>query len=218
MPLIDQDTFERLQQAMKRPDTRKVKPRRGARRYLLSGIVYRAVCQRPMFGNRGGVVQGEVRFCYTCQGAPGTRHSVGISGHGLDDFMEKAVLNELVVTRLATRPVAAFAGDERLGFVKDRIVELMNAFSAGQLSGAVVVPQVQMLEQEREQLEEQRALFIRATSGPVISAITPEAWADTHTDKRRAVVETLIETVLIRPAVKHQNKFDYDRIEVVWRS
>ncbi|HCG55823.1 MULTISPECIES: recombinase family protein [Brevibacterium] len=215
-PLLDQDTFDRLQEALVRPDNRKVKPRRGARRYLLSGLVRCAVCHRQMYGNRWGETGGEMRFYYVCQGGADDKHAVSVSGHGTDAFLERVVLDRLAVEDME-RPAPEFSGDGRLAQVKEAITELMSVHRTGLLSGSVVFPQVQQLQEEQERLEAERGEFIRATAGPTTARVTPEVWAGMSTDKRRAIVETLIEAVLIHPGRQRQNKLDYDRIEVVWR-
>lgn len=114
-------------------------------------------------------------------------------------------------------PEVVFSGDSRLKVVREAILELMDAHRTGQLPGAIVFPQVQQLEQEREQLDAQRGEYIRATSGPSVDQIDSATWGQMSTDKRRAVVETLISAVLIRPSTKTSNRMDYDRLEVVWR-
>lgn len=216
-PLIDQDTFDRLQVALIQPDNRVVKPRRGARHYLLSGIIRCAVCQRLMYGNRWGVTRdGETRFYYVCQGQPGDKHGVSVSGQGVDAFLERLALERLGAEDIE-KPEAAFSGDERLAQVRASIAELMGAHRTGQLSGAVVFPQVQQLEEEKEKLEAKRAEYIRSTSGPSTSNINLDTWFEMSTDQRRAAIETLIDAVLIRPNGQQRNKLDYDRIEVVWR-
>lgn len=216
-PLIDQDTFDRLQLVLTQPDNRAVKPRRGGRRYMLSGIVRCAVCQRVMYGNRHGGSIEEPRFYYVCQGRPGDKHTVSVSGRATDEFVERLVLRRLAAEPVET-PEVVFSGDGRLEVIRAAIRELMEAHRTGQLSGALVFPQVQQLEQEREQLDAERRAFIRETAGPPVDRITPEQWEEMGTDKRRAVVFTLIDAMLVRPNTKPQrNWMDYERLEVVWR-
>lgn len=216
-PLLDQNTYDRLQATLLRPDNRKTKPRRGSRRYLLSGLARCSVCHRTMFANRWGETRGEPRFYYVCGGSADMKHVVSISGHGTDAFLTKVALERLASEDVETTP-AAFSGDERLAQVREAITELLDAHRVGQLSGSVVFPQVQQLEEERDQLQADRSHFIRDTAGPSTARVTPETWAELTVDKRRAILETLIEAVLIRPAKQRQNKLDYERIEIVWRT
>lgn len=216
-PLIDQDTFDRLQAVLVRPDNRKRKPRHGAHRYLLSGIMRCGLCQGVMYGNYVGETQkGEERFTYGCRGSSDNKHTVAISGHGVDAFMSEVILQHLAETSFE-KPEVTFDGDKRLGEIREAITELMTAHREGQLSGAIIFPQVQQLEQEQYKLEAARKEFIRETSGPSTVEITPETWGHMNTDKRRAVISTLVEAILVKPATVRQTTLDTSRLEVIWR-
>lgn len=216
-PLLDQDTFDRLQAVLVRPDNRKRKPRRGAHQYLLSGIMRCATCQAVMYGNYTGKTKsGAERYVYGCQGTSADKHTVAISGHGVDAFMTEAILKHLAETSFE-KPEVSFSGDERLGQIREAITELMAAHREGQLSGAIVFPQVQQLEEEQHKLEAARSEFIRETSGPSTIEITPEGWEGMSTDKRRAVFGTLIEAILVKPATVRGTTLDTSRLEVIWR-
>ena len=216
-PIIDQDTFDRLQEVLVRPDNRKHKPRRGAHRYLLSGILRCAVCQQVMYGNFTGTTKsGEQRYTYGCQGTSGDKHTVAISGHGTDAYIAKVVLDHLASDSFET-PDVTFTGDGRLTQIREAITELMAAHRNGQLSGAIVFPQVQQLEEEQYALEAERAAFIRETSGPQTAAISQDSWEELSTDKRRAIVQTIISAILVKPATQRSTKIDYDRLEIIPR-
>lgn len=216
-PLVDQDTFDRLQEKLVRPDNRRHKPRRGAHRYLLSGVMRCAICQQLMYGNYTGTTKsGEQRYTYGCQGTSDNKHTVAISGHGTDAFVTKTILEHLANDTFET-PTAVFSGDGRLEQIREAVTELMAAHRNGQLSGTVVFPQVQQLEEEKYALEAARATFIRETSGPRVAAISPASWAEMPVDKQRAVVQDIIETILVKPATGRSTKIDYDRLEVIAR-
>lgn len=213
-PILDQDTFDRVQTVLARPEGRRRVPRKGARHYLLTGIIRCGKCNSLMYGNGYGGDNG--RHYYVCQGSTGDKHIVSISGHGTDD-----AITQLVLARLASEdieaPAASYDGDARLAEVKTKITSLMAAFTDGRLSEQVVFPQVERLEAERDRLTADREAFIAATAGPRVDRITPAEWEAMDTDRRRAVVERLLSAVLILPAKQRQNRLDLDRIKPVWR-
>ena len=130
--------------------------------------------------------------------------------------MTEAILKHLAETSFE-KPEVTFSGDERLGQVREAITELMTAHREGQLSGSIVFPQVQQLEEEQFKLEAARKEFIRETSGPSTIEITPETWEEMDTARRRAVFGTLIEAILVKPATVRQTTLDTSRLEVIWR-
>lgn len=214
-PILDLDTHRRVVAALTTPDTRSRRPRRGARHYLLTGVVRCGVCNAPMYGNR----YAEGRHYYVCKPSAGSAHphTNTVSGVGVDGAVEALVLRYLDRQGdLPTAEPAPFAGAARLDAVNAQISELMAAFVAGTLSGAVVFPAVERLEAERDALEADRAVH-DAPTGPDLSRIDRETWAGWDTDRRRAAVEALLDAVLIRPATRRQNRLDLDRIEVVWK-
>lgn len=216
-PMIDQDTFERLQAVLVRPDNRRVKPRRGSHRYLLSGIMRCATCQQVMYGNFTGTTKsGEQRYTYGCQGTSDNSHTVAISGHGTDAFITKVILDHLANDSFE-RPEVTFSGDGRLAQIQESITELLTAHRDGVLSGALVFPQVQQLEEEQHKLQAERAAFIRETSGPQTTTLSSESWEEMPLDKRRAVVADIIEAILVKPATQRSTKIDYDRLEIIPR-
>lgn len=214
-PILEQAKHDALVKALTRPERRSRIPRKGARHYLLTGVVRCGVCNGTMFGNR----YDEGKHYYVCQGREGVRdHGLSISGHGTD-----AAITELVLARLADidldRPVPVFAGEQRLGQIEQQIGELMGAFSSGTLSAAVVFPQVSALEAERDELQAQRADLEAAAAGPKVGHVDRATWEAMDVHRRRAVIERVLDAVLIKqPTQRMGNRLDLDRIVPVWRT
>lgn len=214
-PILDVDTHRQVVAALTVPETRTRKPRKGARHYLLTGVVRCGACNALMYGNR----YAEGRHYYVCSGASSAAqdHSNSVSGHGVDAAVEEAVLRYLESQGdLPNTEPVPFAGSARLDTVNQQITELMNAFVEGRLSGAVVFSTVEKLEAERDALETERDVHAVPT-GPDLSRIDRATWETWDTDRRRAAIETLVDAVLIRPATKRGNRLDLDRVEVVWK-
>lgn len=88
----------------------------------------------------------------------------------------------------------------------------MAAFNEGVLSGAIVFPLVEALEAEQAALERERP-----KAAPRPSVATPEAFPSLDVDRQRAVVETLVEAVVVAKAAHRGARWSPDRLEVVWR-
>ncbi|MCP3420569.1 recombinase family protein [Nocardioides sp. STR3] len=133
--LVDQDTFDALQAAL---DGRATRSRRGSPRYLLSGVARCGECGSRMHGYR---LDGGERHAYACS-AEGRGHSLTIAGRQTDELLAALVERRLAEADLSGEPVAAdeWAGEARLRAIPGQIGELMSAFQAGVLSGAIVSP------------------------------------------------------------------------------
>ena len=44
------------------------------------------------------------------------------------------------------------------------------------------------------------------------------AWPKLDLDRRRLVLNAVLDRVMVGPAVRGRNRFDPDRVELVWRS
>ena len=214
-PILDQDTFDRLNVVLTREDTRRRKPRKGSRHYLLTGTARCGICNGPMYGN--AAQKGAGLFYYQCKGSMTDRHSVAVSGSGVDEAVSALVLRRLEREELA-RPTATFDAEAELERTKEQITELMTAFRENRLSAAITFPQVEQLEARRDELEAQRASFIDATAGPEIRPLSAAEWAAMDTDRQRAIVERNLSAVLIKPATKGGNRLDLSRVVPVWRT
>jgi site-specific DNA recombinase len=205
-PMVVQDTFDALQAAL---DGRRPKSRRGAQKYLLSGIVRCSVCASRMHGFR--TKQG---YSYACN-EEGQDHTVTIAGRQTDDLLTMLVEQRLATVDLSAEPVQpqAWEGEARLAQIPKQVKELMAAFSEGVLSGAIVFPQVQALEAEQARLERERP---KAAARPVVAS--PEAFPTLDLDRQRAIVDSLVEAVVVTKAERRGSPWTPDRLQVVWRA
>lgn len=208
-PILDDTTHRRVLAALAKPETRYRVPRRGARHYLLTGIVRCGVCNGPMYGNR----YAEGRHYYICQAGD---HGNSVSGHGTDEAITELVLAKLAADEVEPVEVE-WPGEARLEDVRQQIADLMAAFVGRRLSEAVVFPAVEALEAERDALLAERSEWAAATIGPEVGPMSRDEWDARDVDRRRAVVERLLDAVLIRPATTKGNRLDLSRIVPVPR-
>lgn len=76
----------------------------------------------------------------------------------------------------------------------------MTAYSNGTLSSDVVFPAVHRLEKMIDDLADDRA-----------------DWPTLAIEQRRAIIQSVLEAVVVKPAAKRGGRFDPTRVEVVWR-
>ena len=209
-PMLDRDTYDRLQLVIVRPEVRSRVPRRNARHYLLTGTVRCGVCNQPMYGNR----YAEGRHYYRCSGEG---HTLSVSGHGTDALVRELVLARLSTEDVGSGPRSVWAGEGELATVERKIAELMAAFDAGRLTGDLVFPRVAALQEQQAQMRESRAQWLVSTTGPATHPISRAEWDGMSMDLRRGHVERLLSAVLVRPSRQQQNRLDPQRLVPVWR-
>lgn len=205
-PLLDQETSDALQAAL---DGRRPRTRRGAQRYLLSTILRCGECGSKMHGFR----TREGSHAYACS-SDMKGHSVTVAGRQTDDLVVALVTQRLASVDLSgeTPAAPAWPGEARLAAIPGQIKELMAAYKAGTVSGAVTFPAVADLETEQARLEAERP-----TAPPRPVTVSADALPDLDLDRRRAVVEALIDAVVVAKAAHRGARWTPDRLEVVWR-
>lgn len=206
-PILDQATHAAVVVALSPADTRSRVPRKNARHYLLTGTLRCGVCGAVMYGNAAKYA------AYRCAA---TDHTVAASTAAVDDLVTRVVLARLGDVELET-PKPEFTDTDRLAEVEASIASLMASFTARQLSAEVVFPAVSKLEGERDQLRAERRRIQAADAAPDLTSVDHARWDRMDVDQRRAVVETLLSAVLVRPATRGGNRFDPDRVEFVWQ-
>ncbi|HEV8056002.1 MAG TPA: recombinase family protein, partial [Nocardioidaceae bacterium] len=187
-PMVDQETFDALQAAL---DGRRPKTRRGAQKYLLSGVVRCGVCGSKMSGSRT-----PIGHAYACS-VEGQDHTTTIAGRQTDDLLTRLLTTRLASADLSAEPVQPpeWEGEARLSQIPEQVKDLMEAFNKGVLSAAIVFPQVQALEAEQAALEAERP-----TTAPRPVTVEADALPDLDLDRQRAVVESLVEAGVVSKA------------------
>ena len=109
-------------------------------------------------------------------------------------------------------------GENELDIATSRISELMSAYTQGELSGDVVFPAVRNLETQAATLRANKQAWLREQAVQVSQpSDVASAWPDLDTDQRRAVIESVLTAVVIRPAAVKGGRFSPERVDVVWR-
>jgi site-specific DNA recombinase len=215
-PLLDVSTWESVCAVLNDPERTRRHTYAGGRKRLLSGLVRCGTCGVSMSCDkdfRRGI------HTYVCKQQTTARGcgTVAVSGPRMDELVTALVLRYLS-DRAVVPEVSPWVDEQQLQDVTTRISELMAAFTAGELTGAVVFPAVSKLEAQAEELREARATWLRDQAFIVNR---PEnvttAWPELDVDRQRAVIESVISAVVVKPAAKKGGRFDPSRVEVVWR-
>ena len=214
--ILDLETWEAVGATLLDPARTGNHVHRGGRKRLLAGIVRCGLCGTPMTSDKD---HRRLVHTYVCKSATtnGGCGKVAVSGEPVD-----LLVTELVVTYLSSRELNAevepWSGDGELLEATRRISELMAAFTNGDLSKEVVFPSVQKLEDRASQLRSERSAFLRERS---LVASRPtnldELWPGLDIDQRRAIIESVLGSVIVNPAPVKGGRFSPDRVEVVWR-
>lgn len=213
-PILDQATHDRLVAVLTREDKRGRKPRRGARHYLLSGVLRCATCSAHMYGNR----RKDGAHNYACNNPDWlTRHTVAISGPGVDKVLAQLVFESMLVPEgEAVAQPADWGGEQALSEVEGKIAALMSALVEGSLTGESVMPAVGRLEEKREELRAGRADWLADTAGPTMHGITAEQWEKMDANAKRPYISKQLDAVFVKPSARRGNRLDLDRLVPVW--
>jgi DNA invertase Pin-like site-specific DNA recombinase len=216
-PILDRATFDRLQAKIRRGS----RPGRSPSR-LLTSIARCGKCGAPMWSSLRSDTKtpGVARYrCVKRPGAPGCGRTT-ILAEPLDQCITDAVvfrLSSKAVARSLSRPVKRPNSDADLEQI-ERDLELLAAdYGAGTITRREWLT-------AREQLEQRRATaqrLVDETNGttalaPFRNGNVRNAWGALDADRRRAVLNALIDRVVVKPATA-PGRFTPDRIDVEWR-
>jgi len=217
-PLVDDETWAAAVEAIK-PKRTRTDPK-GKRVYLLSGIVRCGLCGRKLYGSKiYNNRPGKKSYMYFCIGRMhpgGTCKGVSGAGPAID-----RLVTELVLAYLSSHTIeikeGVWEGQAALDLAEAKIEELMAAYDNDELPGAYVFPRVRKKEAEIAELRREHSEWLKANTGPTITGVA-SSWPGLDLEQRRAIIETVVEAVVLKPATRQGLRaFDAHRLDVVWR-
>ena len=212
-PVVDQDTFDRLQGARK-GDHRGRKTSRGSRNYLLSGIARCGICNGSMSGQR----ISDTSHNYFCRMNPAARdHTNTASGTAVDRIVTALAIERSRSASLEPVEVE-YEGAARLAEIDEELREVMVKLREGsKIPKAMLWAQAEALGEERETHERGRTDWLARTSGPSPVEMDAQTWADMELSEKQAHVESVLGVVIIQPPrVKRPgSRFDSERVQLV---
>jgi DNA invertase Pin-like site-specific DNA recombinase len=216
--ILDRDTWEIVQSRLLNRTREPV-----VRTYLLTGgIAQCGKCGHPLVS---GQARGNRRYICpaTTEGGCG---GTAIGADPLERLVAEAMLEALHGAGLAAalgEATDAERGDlaRELRGVELQLEDLITMWASGQIDRGEYLSARAILNERKQALE----VGLRADDDAAVLSALPdseaalrEAWGTASLDWKRAVVQAVVERVVIGPAVRGRNFFDPDRVAVEWRA
>lgn len=227
-PLIDVETYEQLVARLDRFKGTGNQQSSGRTKALLSGILVCGICGTKLHasGAKGGNIRedGSVTriwdAMYQCQDSQNmpeasTKHTMSINKAKADSAVSALVLAYLERMDLETQQApTAWPGQAEIDGKRARTKTLLEAFADGDMSEDMVFPIVRKLNDEIRELEGAKRQWSSATL-PQAQRISVHEWESMNDTRKRAYVERLFNSLVVKPAVRGKH-FDPSRIVPVW--
>ena len=217
-PILDEDMW---QQVFDKLRARSGQPARSEanRTYLLSGLLRCSECMGPLSGN----ARSDMGHFYACKVRNGTAGRAGCgkvscAGPAVDQLVRRIVRERIVLSTVDV-PSVSWPGETQLAETKRKMTDLVPALTettgdARRLLNA----QFSALSDEIEQMRVKRASWLIERGRHVRrAAVGPEQFDAMSVEKQRAYVRGELATIVVRPAARRGNRFDYSRLSMVWR-
>ena len=222
--IITREQHERLELLRKDPSRRWV-PRGRPPQHLLAGLVECARCGEQ--ANRMVNRPENGRDYYQCRKPPlGRGCGAGVSGRQLDQLVTERVFAALDSPEF-TEALKAPRQDEGLAAQlerdEDKLAWLGTEYAEDRLPEPAFLAAARKVE---ERIKASRARLARQHRNAAVSALPASleelrgAWDGWTLDRRRALIETLIIKVVVRPSElgsRTGRRFDRSRVTITWR-
>lgn len=194
-----------------------------ARKYLLTGLVFCGRCDQRMT-TRPSHVRGYRYERYICSADRGGCGRCGIKAEPLENLVVQAVLHLLETPKL-TRAIErrrrgstkSSAADE-LAEVEARHIEIAEAFARREITTAEWKAARAVLQHEKTKLEASIGKqTVSARALPDADSIRDE-WPDLPLERRRLVLDMIVERIAIAPTERSNNRFDGDRVTIIFKA
>nr|WP_239070029.1 recombinase family protein [Streptomyces sp. SID13666] len=208
--ILDEHTWHSVVALLAGPDRPEGHHDIGKLKYMLSGIMRCANCG----GKPTGGAQPNNRFTYQCKYNDGGCGNCG-SGNAID-----AIVTKLILACLKERHIEV----ETQPWPKAEELATLNAAKAGLLAqfkensdmGPHIWPEVRKKEVAIAMLVKERAAYAKKNAKPK-STNMAEAWPTLEVEQQRAIAAEMFEAIILMPATKASNRFNPERLQVVWR-
>jgi site-specific DNA recombinase len=220
--LISADLGESLVSRLTNPARR---TNRTARRYLLSGMCRCDLCGSKMFSGP----RYETRR-YLCRSSNdfGGCGRMAIAAEPLEALISEAVLLRLDTPELsaalrggAHRDINTAALQQTLDADNAQLEELAQLYAARSITANEWMqarrPIEARLTATRRQLANARG-FSAVTGYIGNSGLLRRQWATLNLDRQRAIVQAVVDHVVIKSATRNTNRLDPTRVEPIWRA
>ena len=228
--VIDETTHRRLRSVLLDP-TRAVNVNFRARSYLLTGYLNCGKCGTRMVARAMRPLSTAAdthRRSYVCSSGP-NHHGCGgirIVADPLEELIVESLMLRVDTPKLG-RVIQGRQVDQRddaeAGLITDleqQLAELADIWAAGDITRAEWMTARRRIERRLEDARRVEAKTIQSAAlAPFAAAgALRAAWAGLSLERRRAVLDAVIDRITIRPAAVRGRGFDPGRIDVLWRA
>lgn len=224
-PILTREQHEALKLRLNDPSRRKNKAG-SARKYLLTGYAHCSLCDARLIARP----KADGRRCYVCATGPGFKGCGKIRSlaEPVEEFVAEAILASMdfsALDRALGQQNGSVSKERRLldaiRTEEEALDQLARDFYAERLlSRSEFLAAKSAVESK---IEDARAELAKIESGRVFmdfprsERALRDAWENRGLEWRRAVVDAVLDRVVLHPAVKGRNFFDPNRVEIVFK-
>ncbi|KUO18418.1 recombinase family protein [Streptomyces dysideae] len=208
--ILDEHTWHSVVALLAGPDRPEGHEDIGKLKYMLSGILRCANCG----GKPTGGAQPNNRYTYQCKYNDGGCGNCG-SGNAIDAIVTKLILARLKEQHIEveTQP---WPKAEELATLNAGKASLLAQFKENSDMGPHIWPEVRKKEAAIAALVKERTAYAKKHATPKSTNMV-ETWPSLEVEQRRAIAAEMFEAIILMPATKGSNRFNPERLQVVWR-
>lgn len=206
-PIVEPGLFDTVQAILNDP-RRKTNHWGVARKHLLTGIARCGTC--------GETVRGSAD-AYVCTARCHSKARKHVDAHVLEVVRARlAMLGPLDLSGESHDPVL----DARSMELRGRLATIESDYDAGHIDGRRYAAATEKVQAELVELDRRRRGSTgRAAAAEILGSADPVAAFDASTQaSQRAVIQALITVTFMERTLKSSGVFDYDSVQIEWRS
>lgn len=217
-PVLDEDRWQQVFDCLRSRAGRMARAE-ASRSYLLSGLLRCAECMGPMTGN----ARKDLGHFYACKIRNGRDGLAGCgkvtcSGPPVDELVRRLVRDRMVPSTVAL-PAQPWPGESQLALAKREMTSMVSSLAeATGEARRLIQARFTALSDQVELFRVERAEWLLRQGGHIRHAsVGPEQFDALTVEKQRAYVRGELAAIVVRPATRRSNRFDYDRLAMFWR-
>jgi DNA invertase Pin-like site-specific DNA recombinase len=224
--ILTREQHERLKLLLCDPRRRK-NLAGSARKYLLTGYIHCSLCDAKLIARP----KQDGRRCYCCATGPGFKGCGKIRSlsEPVEEFVAEAFFASMdfsSLDRALSKQDGSIPKERRLldairaeeealdQLARDFYAERLLSRSEFMAAKSAIESKIEQVRSDLSKIESGRVFMDFPRSEHALRT----AWEERGLEWRRAVVDAVIEKVVLRPAVKGRNFFDPDRVEILFKA
>jgi len=220
--IIDRETWEQVRAILTDPSRRRPP---ASLSYPLRGILRCAECGSMLVSLPKKDRTGISRSNYGCRKESGGCGHVRVSGKAIEGYVFRIMLPlaDSPTARDIIRAEGARDSDEVRRIVAENAAdeqrrnELGDMLADGDIDRASYVKQTRRISERIEAGHAQLAGIQGQSALDRLGGSVRDRWDEISADDRRSIVATFAPVIKVKPATRHGNTFDSDRLDIQWR-